>query len=372
VDSNIIGVFIWGPDDRIIDANEAFLRLLGYDRDDLDLGRLDWRELTPPEWREADAQREAELNATGVAQPYEKEYFRKSGGRVPVLVGGATFEGGRNEGVGFVVDLSDRKKAEEAMRESQARYRDLQTDLAHANRVATMGQMSASIAHEINQPITAASVNAAAALRWLRTQPPDLEKVQQALGRIVVNAGRAGEVIGRVRALFRKAPPRKDPLEINEAILEVMALARSEVVKHGISVQTQFAESLPAVRADRVQLQQVILNLLLNAVDAMSGRSEGPRELLISTVRADPDGVLVAVQDSGPGFTPESADRLFEAFYTTKPDGLGIGLSICRSIIDAHGGRLWAIANVPEGAVFQFTLPAYQSTEEGRRLKAAS
>jgi signal transduction histidine kinase len=175
-----------------------------------------------------------------------------------------------------------------------------------------------------------------------------------------------------VRALFNKAPPRKDRLEINEAILEVMALARDEVAKNGISVRTQFAESLPTVHADRVQLQQVILNLLVNAIDAMSGRSSGPRELLISTVRADPDGVLVAVRDSGPGFTPESADRLFEAFYTTKPEGLGIGLSICRSIIEAHDGRLWAVANVPEGAIFQFTLPAYQSTEESACLKAAS
>ena len=245
VDSNIIGVFLWSSDGRITDANEAFLCLVGYDRDDLDLGRLDWRELTPPEWREADAQREAELNATGVAQPYEKEYFRKSGRRVPVLVGGAIIEGGRNEGVSFVVDLTDRKKAEDAMRESEARYRELQMDLAHANRVATMGQMSASVAHEINQPITAASVNATAALRWLRAQPPDLEKVQQALSRIVVNAGRAGEVTGRVRALFKKAPPRKDPLEINEAILEVMALARSEVVKNGISVRTSSQSPCP-------------------------------------------------------------------------------------------------------------------------------
>jgi C4-dicarboxylate-specific signal transduction histidine kinase len=247
------------------------------------------------------------------------------------LVGSASFEGG-NEGVRFVVDLTDRRKAEDAARESEARYRELQMDLAHANRVATMGQMSASIAHEINQPITAASVNANAAMRWIRAQPPNLEQAQQALNRIVSNAGRAADITGRVRALFKKAPLRKETFEINEAILEVMALARSEVAKNGVSVRTQLAESLPAVHADRVQLQQVILNLLVNAIDAMSGRSEGLRELLISTVKANPNGVHVVVQDSGPGFSSESAERLFEAFYTTKTNGLGIGLSICRSI----------------------------------------
>jgi hypothetical protein len=164
-------------------------------------------------------------------------------------------------------------------------------------------------------------------------------------------------VIDRIRALVKKAPPRKDRLEINEAILEVIALTRNEMANNGISVRTQLAASLPAIQGDRVQLQQVILNLLINAIEAMSRMSEGPRELLISTRDTETDGVVVAVWDSGPGIAPESVDRLFESFYTTKPTGLGMGLSICRSIIEAHQGRLWASANTPRGTVFQFTLP---------------
>jgi len=230
-------------------------------------------------------------------------------------------------------------------------------ELAHANRVATMGQLSASIAHEVNQPIAAAVINAQTALRWLGAQPPHLEEARQALGRVVKNGNRAGDVIGRIHALLKKSPPRKDGLEINEAILEVIALTHGEVVKNDVSVQTRLVEGLPPIQGDRVQLQQVILNLIINAIEAMSGTSEGSRELLISTGKADPDGVLVAVRDSGPGVAPASLERLFETFYTTKPGGLGMGLSICRSIIEAHGGRLWATANVPQGAIFQFTLP---------------
>jgi signal transduction histidine kinase len=196
-----------------------------------------------------------------------------------------------------------------------------------------------------------------AASHWLDAQPPNLEEVRRDLGFIVESGVRAGEVIDRIRALVKKAPPRKDRLEINEAILEVMALAKNEITNNHVSVQTQLAETLPAIQGDRVQLQQVILNLLINAIEAMSGMSEG-RELLISTAETDPEGMLVAVRDSGPGFAPESVDRLFESFYSTKPGGLGMGLSICRSIIEAHGGQISATTNVPQGAVFQFTIPA--------------
>jgi C4-dicarboxylate-specific signal transduction histidine kinase len=199
-------------------------------------------------------------------------------------------------------------------------------------------------------------------LNWLRPQPPNLEEVRRTLGLIVEAGIRAGDVIDRIRALVKKAPPRKDRVEINEAVLEIVELIRREIAKNTISVQMQLAESLPAVKGDRVQLQQVILNLLINAVEAMSGMSEGSRELLISTRETESEGVLVAVRDSGPGLAPESIDQLFESFYTTKPDGLGMGLSICHSIIEAHQGRLWATANVPRGAVFQFTLPAHADT----------
>ncbi len=358
VEANIIGIFIWNLDGKIVEANEAFLCLVGYDRDDLVSGRLRWRELTPAEWRDADDRSLAELRATGTAQPHEKEYFQKNGNRLPVLVGAANFEGGRDEGVAFVVDLTDRKRAERAVRESERRYREVEMELAHANRIATMGQLSASIAHEVNQPIAAAITNAHAALSWLGARPPDLEEVRQALGRIVANGNRAGDVIGRIRALATKAPPRKDALEINEAILEVIALTHGEAAKNNVSVQTQLGEALPLVEGDRVQLQQVILNLIINAVEVMSDICEGPRELLISTAKAEPDGVLVKVRDSGPGLAPASLERVFDAFYTTKPSGLGMGLSICRSIIEAHGGRLWATSGVPQGAVFNFTLSA--------------
>jgi PAS domain S-box-containing protein len=255
------------------------------------------------------------------------------------------------EFVGTLMDATERRRAEE---ERQA--------LAHANRIMTMGQLTASIAHEVNQPIAAVVTNAQAALRWLNMQPSDPEEVRQALDRIVRNGRRAGDVIGRIRALVAKAATRNDRLDINEVMLEVIALTRSELRGSGTSLQTQLTNGLPLILGDRIQLQQVMLNLIFNAVEAMSGSRDGSRELLIRTEQDGPAGVLVAVQDSGPGLKPESVDRLFDAFYTTKPDGMGMGLSICRSIIEAHGGRMWATANVPQGAVFLFNLPRQRET----------
>src|SRR5882672_9175064 len=251
-------------------------------------------------------------------------------------------------------DIDDQKRAEEA-------YREALLELAHANRVATMGQLTASITHEVRQPITAAVTYASAARRFLSAEPPNVREVDDALSLIVREGNRASEVVGRIRALIKKAPARKDAVDINEAILEVIALTRTEAANNSVSVRMQLAEDLPRVQGDRVQLQQVLLNLIINAIEAMRDVGEEERELLISS-RNEPDGVSVEVRDSGPSFAPETLEHVFEAFYTTKPGGLGMGLSICRSIIEAHGGRLWASANLPRGASFQFALPAIANT----------
>ena len=246
---------------------------------------------------------------------------------------------------------SELMKASEALREAE-------TELAHVNRVTAMGQLAASIVHETMQPISAAVTNAHAALRSLSADPPDLGDVREALDRIVKAGSRASDVIGRLRALSKKAPPLKDNVAINEAVLDVIALTRGEVVKNGISLRTDFAEGLPRVQADRVQVQQVILNLIMNAVDAMIDVHGRPRELLVGTERDATGGVVVRVTDSGSGLSSESFDRVFEAFYTTKPRGMGMGLSICRTIVEAHGGRIWASRTAGPGATLQFALPA--------------
>jgi PAS domain S-box-containing protein len=352
IDANIVGIFFWDFEGRILDANDAFLRIVGYDRQDLLSGRVSWTDMTPPDWRERDAQWVEEHKRTGRRTPIEKEYFRKDGSRVPILLAAANFEDSENQGVAFVLDQTERKRAEAALRDSQAQ-------LAHANRLETMGQLTASIAHEVNQPIAATVTNAQSALRWLKREPADLEEVRQALARIVRDGVRAGDVIGRIRGLTKKASPRKDWLEVNGAIREVIDLTRGEAVRSGVSVRTDLANGLPLSHGDRVQLQQVLLNLIINAIQALSTVPEGAREVLITTSPAEPSGVLVTLQDTGPGLPSNSGERVFEPFYSTKSDGLGMGLPICRSIIEAQGGRLWAEANEPRGAVFRFTLPTH-------------
>jgi signal transduction histidine kinase len=228
--------------------------------------------------------------------------------------------------------------------------------LLHMNRVSVMGELAASLLHEITQPIASARNNARAAQNFLEMQPPDLGEIKEALSCVVGDADRAREIIDRIREQIKKTPPRKERFDLNAAINEVIILARSLTTRNGVAVQTRLSAGLVQVPGDCVQLQQVLLNLILNAAEAMGSVEEGPRELLISTEQ-DQAGVLVAVRDSGPGIDSAHLDRVFDPFYTTKSSGTGMGLSICRSIIHAHGGKLWVEANEPRGAVFQFTLP---------------
>jgi PAS domain S-box-containing protein len=304
------------------------------------------------------------------------------------VMGRPSEDGSSNfEFVGAVTDITGRKQAEEELRQKEASLHEAQTDLAHVSRLTTMGELAASIAHEVNQPLAAVVNNGSACLRWLAAQ--NLEEARQSAALVVAEGHRAGEIIRRIRALAKKNPPQKDWLDLNETVDEIIAMASSEVQRNRVSLQTELANDLPLILGDRIQLQQVILNLLINAVEAMAGAGEGPRELAVTSRKAresatrEPNSprigelqretlehknlaevewthVLVAVRDSGPGLDPKSLDRLFKAFHTTKPKGLGMGLAISRSIITAHGGRLWAMANTPRGAIFQFVLPIHE------------
>jgi C4-dicarboxylate-specific signal transduction histidine kinase len=239
----------------------------------------------------------------------------------------------------------------------ERRYREMQMELARVNRVTTIGQLTASITHEVNQPLAATRNNLTAALNFLDRTPPDLVEVREALACAVKDNDRASTVVGRIRALMQKAPTRTDSVNLNVAVREVLELTYGEALEHGVSVRTQLADGLPLIQGDRVQLQQVVLNLILNAVQAMGAVADGTREVLITSSQTEPNEVCLGVQDTGPGLSAETLPRLFEPFYTTKPGGMGMGLAICRSIIEAHGGRLWAAGCEPRGALFQFTIP---------------
>jgi PAS domain S-box-containing protein len=261
--------------------------------------------------------------------------------------------------VGTMIDVTERKRAEE----ERERLRQAQADLAHVNRVATMGELTASVAHEVNQPIAAAVTNAKTCLRWLTRDQPDLEEARAAAMRIVNDGTRAAEIIKRVRLLFKKETSERELVDINEVAEEMVVLLRGEAVRNSILVRTELEADTPHVMADRVQLQQVLMNLMLNGMDAMKD-ANGTRELTIKSQRGENDQVLVSVNDTGVGLPPGQADRIFTAFFTTKPHGTGMGLSISRSIVESHGGRLWAADNSPHGASFCFSLPAKAEAPE--------
>jgi PAS domain S-box-containing protein len=476
VEANVVGIVMWNLEGVLTGANDAFLRMVQYDREDLASGRVRWTELTPAEWRGDDEHAIADLKANGIFQPFEKEYLRKDGSRVPVLLGGALLEGSGREGVAFVLDLSEQKRAESALRRSEAflaegqrlsqtgsfswrvatdevtwseqlyriyeleigvpvtfevirtrvhpedsgllermmeqarggghdfewQYRLLMPDystkylhavaratrdkegqleyiaavqdvtarwlsenaldkaraqLTHVARVTSLGVLTASIAHELNQPLSGIITNANTCLHKLAADPPDVEGACQTVRRTIRDGNRASEVVARLRALFTKKEPTIELLNLNEAAREVIALSASELQRNRTILRQELADDIPPVVGDRVQLQQVILNLLLNASDAMSGIDDRPRRLTISTARDEGDAVRVVLEDAGLGFDPETADRLFEPFYTTKSSGMGIGLSISRSIIERHQGRIWAERNDGAGATFSFSIP---------------
>jgi PAS domain S-box-containing protein len=357
VDANIIGIYIIELGGQIVEANDAFLRMLGYEREDLVSGHLHWPDLTPPEWHAEDRLRLEKVKTTGRLEPFEKEYFRKDGSRVPVLVGVARFEETGTQAVAFVIDLTERKRAEQ----EHERLRQLESDLAHVNRLSVMGELAASLAHEILHPIATARNNARTGMRFLEMSPPNLDETREALGCVVRDVDRAKDIVGRMRDHIKKAPPGRELFDLNGAVTEVTVMVRNAIAKNGITVSTHLMDGLAPILGDRVQLQQVIMNLILNAVEAMSLDDKGVREISIRTEQSQAGGdVLVEVRDSGPGIDQANLERVFEPFYTTKTSGIGMGLSICRSIVDAHGGRLWVSANEPRGAAFQFTLPAAQ------------
>jgi PAS domain S-box-containing protein len=343
---------IWsGPPDGSLDfCNAQWRSYVGLTQDELQ--GEGWQRMLHPDDRERVLKAWRESVANGMPYEQEERHRRADGRYRCFLARGVPLKDSEGRIVrwyGTNTDIEDRRRAEAALRESQA-------ELARVIRIATMGELTASIAHEINQPLGAVVTNGNAALRWLAGQPPDLEEAREAIERTIREGNRASDVIGRVRAALQKRPLQMERLDVNAVIREVLTLGDNELLKGGVTVQTELAGDVPAVLGDRVQLQQVLLNLILNGIDAMSTITNWPRQLLVKSSKR-PDGVLIQIQDSGEGVDPEQAARIFEPFFTTKPQGIGMGLSVSRSIVEAHGGRLWFTPGSSHGTVFQFTIP---------------
>jgi PAS domain S-box-containing protein len=350
VDANIVGVLISRLEGQILEANDAFLQMVRYSRDDVTSGRLQWTELTPPEWQAVSERSVAQLRASGTCEIFEKEYFRSDGSRVPVLVAATVIGDARSETLAFVLDLTERKRAEE----ERERLRQAQADLAYMSRVITVGELAASLAHEIKQPIAAAVTNAKTCVRWLQRDAPDIAEACEAASRIVKDTTRAAEIIDRVRSLYTRGTPQRELVDLNEIVREMIVLLLDQANRYSIPIRTDLTPRLPKVMADRVQVQQVLMNLMLNGIEAMKDTSG---ELTVTSKRSENGQLMISVSDSGIGLPQEQPDRIFQAFFTTKSQGTGMGLSISRTIVESHGGCLWATANTGRGATFHFSLP---------------
>jgi PAS domain S-box-containing protein len=341
-------------DSRITRVNPEFTKIFGYTAEEA-IGRRIEDLITPEDLQE---EVESFMNRrvqTGEVFAVETVRRHKNGTRVPVSLISVPLSSKGTGSNGYVIyrDITETKR----LQEEQRRYHEIQLELAHANRIATVGQLSASIAHELNQPLTGIVINSATCLRMLTNDPPDLDGAREAVRRTLRDGDRASNVVVRLRALFNRNEPASESVDLNEATREVLWLSVGEIQNSRVVVRTELADDLPLVTADRVQLQQVVLNLLRNALDAMTTVVDRPRDLLIRTERQEGDCVRLSVQDAGVGFDPKTVDKLFEAFYSTKNDGMGVGLSVSRSIIENHRGRLWAVLNDGPGATFLCSLP---------------
>jgi PAS domain S-box-containing protein len=348
------GSFGWSPSSGEVHWSEETFRIFDYGRTTTPTVDLIMRERVHPE--DVASFRHVVEHAAHDEQDYAHEYrLRMPDGRVKhirVVAHAMRNETGGVDFVGAVMDVT-------AMRLAEMELHKTRTELGHATRMTSLGELTASIAHEVNQPLGAVVTNAEAGLSWLDRHPPDMKEARCALERIVRDGNRASEVIRRVRTLAKRTDIQTAPLELNELVSEALALVQHELLSYRVSMRMDLATALPLILADRVQLQQVILNLVLNGIEAMQPITDRARQLVIRTERDDPQHVRVTVTDCGIGFSAEHAERLFSSFFTTKASGMGMGLSICRSIIDAHGGRIWATSNLPHGATVQFTLPSH-------------